>query len=87
MSGPKLRSRVIRSVIKDRGVADRSRAARGQVYQCILETSWLLKNNLARQKERGRFGRPCSIFPVILSSFRRSVHSPLGLSLSLRLCV
>lgn len=87
MSGPKLR--VIRSVIKNRGVADRSRAARGQVYQCIFETSWPLKNDPARhgkKKKKKKRTRPIQSTTLDLS---RNIFplSKIGLSSTLGLSV
>lgn len=52
MSGPK--EEVIRPAIKKRAIFDRGQRCgpRGQVYQCILETSWPLKKAFFAARKR-----------------------------------
>lgn len=64
MSGPK--EEVIRPAIKKRAIFDRGQRCgpRGQVYQCILETSWPLKKAL---HAKGRM--PSRFRPVLVGCF------------------
>lgn len=55
----------------------RSESARGQVYQCILETSWPLKNDPARRAlgKKKKRAEADSVGSSLLSSPRRRDRS------------